>query len=67
MLRISTFIAVLMLLGTTGTGALAAQDPKNSYPYCYSANCTSECNAKSVYKGCEFSCKRIASTKPPCK
>jgi hypothetical protein len=68
MRRISALIAVLALLGTTGTEALAAQDQKNSYPYCYNAQkCASECAAKSVYKGCELICQRMASTKPPCK
>lgn len=64
--RISALVAVLILLGTTGA-ALAAQDKKNGYPYCYSQNCVSECSATSVYKGCEISCQRIASTRPPCK
>jgi hypothetical protein len=68
MLRISAFIAVLTLLGTTGTGALAAQVQKNSYPNCYDAQkCASECAAKSVFKGCEITCQRMASTRPPCK
>lgn len=31
MLRISAFITVLMLLGTTGTGALAAQDRSEKF------------------------------------
>jgi len=66
MLRISAFVAVLTVLLTTG--ALAApKDQSNSYPNCYSQKCTSECAAKSVYKGCEIICQRMASTKPPCK
>jgi invasion protein IalB len=66
MLRISAFVAVLTVLLTTG--ALAApKDQSNSYPNCYSQNCPSECAAKSVYKGCEIICQRMASTKPPCK
>jgi hypothetical protein len=68
MLRILAFFGVLMLVGMTGTAALAAQDSKNSYPYCYNAQkCASECAAKSVYKGCELICQRMASTKPACK
>jgi hypothetical protein len=66
MLRISAFIAVITLLGMTGV-AMAAKDAKNSYPNCYSPNCVSECNAVSVYKGCELSCQRMASTRPACK
>jgi hypothetical protein len=64
--RISAFVALLTLLVTTG--ALAAQDQRNSYPYCYNAQkCASECAAKSVYKGCEIICQRMASTKPACR
>jgi hypothetical protein len=67
--RISAFIVVLALLAMTGA-ALAAgakKDENNSYPNCYSSNCFSECSAVSVYKGCNFSCDRIKSTRPPCK
>jgi hypothetical protein len=66
--RISVFIAALALLGTTAAAVAAgSKDPKNSYPYCYSSNCVSECTAVSVYKGCEVSCQRMASTRPACK
>lgn len=68
MARISAFIAALALLGTTGAAmAAGAKDAKNSYPNCYSPNCVAECTAKSVYKGCEISCQRMASTRPACK
>ena len=66
--RILALIAVLALFGTTdAVMAAGAKDAKNSYPNCYSPNCVSECTAVSVYKGCEISCQRMASTRPACK
>jgi hypothetical protein len=68
MRRISAFVAVLtLLLGTAAMAAGAKKDANNSYPNCYSSNCIAECNAVSVYKGCNFSCDRIKGTRPPCK
>jgi hypothetical protein len=66
--RISAFIAVSILWGVTGAAmAAGAKDAKNSYPYCYSPNCAAECRAVSSYAGCEITCQRMASTRPPCK
>jgi hypothetical protein len=66
--RIAALIALLTLLGTTGGMAAGAKkDANNSYPNCYSPNCIAECNAVSVYKGCNLTCDRIKSTRAPCK
>ena len=68
MARISALFVLVALLGTMGTAmAAGAKDAKNSYPNCYSSNCVSECTAVSVYKGCEITCQRMASTRPACK
>jgi hypothetical protein len=65
MLRISVFIAVLALIGTTGVST--AQTQSNSAWACYnSQTCQTQCNAAG-YRYCELWCQRQASTKPACK
>ena len=66
--RIASLIALLTLIGTTDLMAAGAKkDANNSYPNCYSSNCFAECTAVSAFKGCNLSCDRVKSTRPPCK
>jgi len=66
MLRISALIAVLAL--TTATAASAAQaQSKSVTTACYnSQTCAMDCNKQGI-RMCELYCKRLASTRSPCK
>jgi len=67
MLRFSAFIAVLTLMGTIATAALAGQTQKDSSASCYnSQKCVAACN-QTGNRMCELYCRRLASTRPPCK
>jgi hypothetical protein len=68
MLRISAFIAVLALIGTTGVSTAQVQSNSAQKGWaCYnSQTCQAQCNAAG-YRYCELWCQRQASTKPACK
>jgi hypothetical protein len=66
MLRISAFIAVLALIGTTGVSTAQTQS-KPTQKGCYnSQTCATECNQQGG-RYCELWCQRRASTVLPCK
>jgi hypothetical protein len=67
MLRISAFIAVLTLIATTATGALAQAQSKATQKGCYnSQTCDTDCK-KQGFRYCERWCQNRASTQPPCR
>jgi hypothetical protein len=66
--RILAFIAVLALIGTTATSALAQQPQSKSSPKnCYNPQtCAADCN-RTGYRYCERYCQRAATTQPACR
>jgi hypothetical protein len=69
MFRISAFIAVLALIGTAATGAIAQQpQSKSTQKQCYnSQTCAADCMRYAIGRSCEIICQRKASTLPACK
>jgi hypothetical protein len=66
MLRISAFIAIVMVVGV-GPSAARAQT-KSTERQCYNAQtCDTECRRSAVGKSCPKICDHQRATLPPCK